>query len=566
MAEYDLVIRGGTIVDGKGHPRYKADLAVKDGRVAKISGRIPAGGARELDASGCIVGPGAVDLHTHYDAQVNWDPYCSMSGWFGVTSLTIGQCGFGFAPTRPEDRELNMRMMNRIEAIPLHSMQQGMRWDWETFPEYLDSLDRQGLGLNIGALFPMSPMRGYVMGMLEARRRTSATDAEINQIKQIFHEAMKAGAFGFSANKSAEDRPEDGGYLPTHVTSDEEYLAMAEVLAEFGVGHIGWTIGVPIFDDRLAQHRLVSKMMRICGRPAHVNCIFATPEDMTWLKGAREEGLPMLIQQPTIYPDAIFKLSEYNLFDIYPNWVQPLVGTAEERAAKLRNPETRAAMKHDVEHQSGITSRTDWDTFHVMAVVHERNYKYEGKTIAEIAQMEEKHPVDALLDLALDEDLETEFSNQSGAGDPGEEGLEPLIKNPYFHISLSDGGAHTRYFTVSTWPVNFLAHWIRDKEIMTLEEAHVKMSSYPAWFADFKDRGTLQLGAWADIIVYDLDKLGYLYPKPIFDTDFPGGERRVIQKPTGLRYTIVNGVVTFEENDCTGALPGKLLRSYDMVG
>jgi len=565
MATYDLVIRGGTIVDGRGLPRYKADLAVKDGRIAMISGKINAGGARELDASGCIVGPGAVDLHTHYDAQVNWDPYCSMSGWFGVTSLTIGQCGFGFAPTRPEDRELNMRMMNRVEAIPLHSMQKGMRWDWETFPEYLDSLDRQGLGLNIGALFPMSPMRGYVMGMLESRQRTSATDAEINQIKQIFYDAMKAGAFGFSANKSAEDRPDDGGYLPTHVTSDEEFLAMAEVLGEFGVGHIGWTIGVPIFDDRSAQHKLVSKMMRTCGRPAHINCIFATPEDMVWLNESRAEGLPLLIQQPTIYPDAIFKLSEYNLFDIYPNWVQPMVGSSEERAAKLRDPATRAAMKRDVEGQSGITTRTDWDTFVVVEVAHERNRKYEGKTIEEMARMDGKHPLDALLDLALDEDLETEFMNKSGAGDPGEEGLAPLIKHPYFHISLSDGGAHTRYFTVSTWPINFLAHWVRDKELMTLEEAHVKMSAYPAWFADFKDRGILQLGAWADIIVYDFDKLGYMYPKPVFATDFPGGERRIIQKPTGLRYTIVNGTVTFEENDCTGALPGKLLRSYDMV-
>ena len=152
MAEYDLVIRGGIIVDETGIPRFHADLAVKDGRIAKFSGRIPAAGAKEIDASGCIVAPGAVDLHTHYDAQLNWDPYASMSGWFGVTSLTIGQCGFGFAPTRPEDRDMNMnmRMMNRVEAIPFESMRQGMRWDWETFPEYLDSLDRHGLGVNVG--------------------------------------------------------------------------------------------------------------------------------------------------------------------------------------------------------------------------------------------------------------------------------------------------------------------------------------------------------------------------------------------------------------------------------
>ena len=157
MPEYDLVIRGGTVIDGTGIPRIRADLAVKDGRVAMISGRINGGGAKELDASGCIVAPGAVDLHTHYDAQLNWDPYASLSGQFGVTSLTVGQCGFGFAPTRPEDRDLNMRMMNRIEAIPLESMRQGMRWDWETFPEYMDSLDKQGLGVNVGCLVPFSP-------------------------------------------------------------------------------------------------------------------------------------------------------------------------------------------------------------------------------------------------------------------------------------------------------------------------------------------------------------------------------------------------------------------------
>ena len=181
MAEYDLVVRGGTVVDGTGVPRYKADLAVKNGRVARISGHISAGGAREIDASGCIVAPGAIDLHTHYDAQLNWDPYASLSGWFGVTSLTIGQCGFGFAPTRPEDRDLNMRMMNRIEAIPLDSMRKGIRWDWETFPEFLDSLERHGLGVNVGALFPFSPLRGYVLGMIPARERTSVTEAELSQ-------------------------------------------------------------------------------------------------------------------------------------------------------------------------------------------------------------------------------------------------------------------------------------------------------------------------------------------------------------------------------------------------
>ena len=265
MATYDVVIRGGTIVDGTGIPQHRADLAIKDGRVALISGRIKAAGAQELDATGCIVAPGAVDLHTHYDAQLNWDPYASLSGWFGVTSISIGQCGFGFAPTRPEDRELNMRMMNRIEAIPLRSMQLGMRWDWVTFPEYLDSLDRQGLGVNVGSLVPFSPLRGYVLGMIPARQRTKVTEAELNQMKQLLYEAMQAGAFGFSADKNLEDRTEDGSSLPSHVASPEEFLALSEVIGEFGVGHLGWTIGIS--DQRQEQQALLTEMMVRSGRP-----------------------------------------------------------------------------------------------------------------------------------------------------------------------------------------------------------------------------------------------------------------------------------------------------------
>ena len=558
MAEFDLVIRGGTIVDGTGVPRYRADLAVKDGRVAMISGRINAAGAKELDAGGCIVAPGAIDLHTHYDAQLNWDPYASLSGWFGVTSLTIGQCGFGFAPTREGDRDLNMRMMNRIEAIPLESMRLGMRWDWETFPEYLDSLDRQGLGVNVGALLPFSPLRGYVLGMIPARERTSVTEAELNQMKQITYEAMKAGAFGISADKNLEDRPEDGSWLPSHVASEAEYLALAEVLGQFGVGHIGWTIGIS--DDRAQQRAMLADMVRISGRPLHV--AMGDDEGYEWLKEVREEGLPVIAQQGAVPTIAEFKLSEYNLFDYMTNWVQPLVGTKEERIAKLSEDGVRSGMKRDVEERPH--PRTDWNQVKVVVAAQERNFKYEGMSIAEIAQAEGKHPLDAFLDLALNEDLETEFGHP--AGGPEDDARAAHITNPYVHISVSDGGAHTRFLTNSVWPVYFLSHWIRDNELMTLEQAHYKISALPAWFSDFKNRGTLRVGDWADIIVYDLDKLGFEYDKPRFDTDFPGGERRLVQKPTGLRYTMVNGAVTFEGNDCTGALPGKLLRSYDMIG
>ena len=560
MSEYDLVIRGGTVVDGTGIPSYKADLAVKDGRIAKISGRIAPGGAKEIDASGCIVAPGAIDLHTHYDAQLNWDPYASLSGWFGVTSLTIGQCGFGFAPTRPEDRDLNMRMMNRIEAIPLESMRKGIRWDWETFPEYMDSLDRQGLGVNVGALFPFSPMRGYVLGMIPARERTSVTDAELNQMKQLFYDSMKAGAFGFSLNLNMEDRPEDGSFLPSHVASKEELLGLAEVLGQFGVGHIGQTLGFGLtLEQQTSMQDAMVEMMRLSGRPFHAGLV--GDDQVAWARSLHDRGLPMMLQAVSMVFRHTFKLEEYNLFDFMPNWVHPLVGSGEERAAKLRDPETRAAMKRDV--AEWPDTRTDWSDLRVMEVAYQRNQRYEGMTIAEVADITNKDPVDAFLDLALDEDLQTEFSTLATGAD--EESIEGSLKDPRSHISVSDGGAHTRFVTVSHWPVHVLSHWVRDKGAITLEQAHHKMSALPAWFADFKDRGTLRVGSWADVIVYNLEELGYVHDRPIFDTDFPGGERRLIQKPTGLRYTIVNGAVTFKGNDCTGALPGKLLRSYEMI-
>ena len=425
MAEFDLVIRGGTVVDGTGIPKFRADLGIKDGRVAMISGRINGAGAKELDASGCIVAPGAIDLHTHYDAQLNWDPYASLSGQFGVTSLTVGQCGFGFAPTRPEDRDLNMRMMNRIEAIPLESMRQGMRWDWETFPEYMDSLDRQGLGVNVGALVPFSPLRGYVLGMIEARERTSVTEAELNEMKQILYDSMKAGAFGLSADKNLEDRPEDGSQLPSHAASKEEFLALSQVLGQFGVGHIGWTIGIS--DDKAAQRDMLAEMVRMSGRPLHV--ILGDEEGYEWLKEVRAEGLPVIAQEAAVPVISEFKLSEYNLFDYLPNWVQPLVGTREERIAKLSEDGVRVGMKQDVIERPNV--RTDWKQVQVVEVAHERNLHYEGLSIADIAEAEGKHPLDAFIDLALDEDLETEFAHPAGGRGDGD---EEYLLNPYSHI------------------------------------------------------------------------------------------------------------------------------------
>ena len=264
-------------------------------------------------------------------------------------------------------------------------------------------------------------------------------------------------------------------------------------------------------------------------------------------KVREEEGLPILAQHGSVPTVSEFKLSEYNLFDYMPNWVQPLVGSKEERIAKLSEEGVREGMKRDVLDRPH--PRTDWARLQVVEVALERNLKYEGLSIADIAEAEGKHPLDAFVDLALDEDLETEFAHPAG-GQADDVQAERLL-NPYVHISLSDGGAHTRFLIISVWPVYFLGHWVRDRGIMTLEQAHYKMSALPAWFSGMKNRGTLRVGDWADVMIYNLDELGLMYDKPQFATDFPGGEKRLVQKPTGIRYILVNGAVTFVENECS---------------
>ena len=286
--------------------------------------------------------------------------------------------------------------------------------------------------------------------------------------------------------------------------------------------------------------------------------------DYSHVREANEQGLPMLLQMVAHVSGLQYQLSEFNLLDFMPNWVQPLVGSAQERAAKLKAPGVREAMKKDVEEWPD--GRTDWGRVKVLEVVHERNYKYEGRFIKNIAEAENRHPVDVYLDLALDEDLETSFEMPPRNNEESLQAQQKILLEPFVHISVSDGGAHTRFSTTTTWPLYWLATWIRDREIMTLEQAHYKASALPAWLASFNDRGTLRVGNWADVIVYNQAELGFEYDRPRFANDFPGGERRLIQKPTGFRHTIVNGTVTFNGNDCTDALPGKLLRSHQMVG
>ena len=427
MAEYDKIIRNGTIVDGTGGtPAFRGDIAIKNGKIAMISGNIHGSAEEELDATGCIVAPGAIDLHTHYDLQLNWEPYATMSGWHGVTSVTIGQCGFGFAPCKPDDREAAMRLMTRIEAIPLRTMELGLRWDWETFPQWLDSLDSHPLGVNVGALVPFNTLRMYVMGLEESRTVVRASDEEIRQMQDLQREAMRAGAFGWSAMKTLANRPDDGRFIPSQVAHNDEFLALAKVLNEFGVGHIGWTRGpaerpLPPGEPDLigggdpgavvaavtgqsailmdavegdapgrAREDFLIEMTLASGRPIQWGAVSFNEnapgrykEQLAFLERARQEGAPMFAQTTSYSPSPVFELAEYNGFDAMPNWIDPFVGTPEERIAKLSIPENRDKMRQDVGAYAGQGGAADaaaeWSKMRVVEVREDRNLAIRGQ-------------------------------------------------------------------------------------------------------------------------------------------------------------------------------------------
>jgi N-acyl-D-aspartate/D-glutamate deacylase len=579
MAEYDLLIKNGTIVDGLRVPAFHGDIGIRGGKIVAM-GNVQGSATRVIDATGQIVAPGFMDIHTHYDAALSggrqWDPYATLSGWHGVTTVAIGNCGFGFAPVRPEDRDRAMRRMERTESIPLSCMQAGMRWDWVTFPEYLNSLDRGGLGINAASLVPYSPLRAWVLGNEAARDPNYKTKPEqVEEMKHILREGLQAGGFGFSASFSMANRDYDGGYLPTHVAPREEFLEMAKVVREFNRGSIEWTMGHAL--QGLGMDFLL-ELATVSGRPVNWNAVIYDPtspntwkQQLEWTEKAYRQA-PVLAVNICMPIEFEFTLETIGLFDQLPAWNEATVGTLEERKMKLADPARRPAMKRDMEKaptvmpgtspdgEQGAVRMFRWDETFIDDVHLEKNKPLKGRTVGELAKEQGKHPIDALLDLAVEEDLKTEFAMQ-GFINNDEQALTTILKHPLTLVGSSDGGAHTKFLTLGRYPTHFLAHWVRDKQIMTLEEAHWRLSTMVGWAIGIRDRGWLREGMPADIVVYDLEKLAVRPTETV--QDLPDGDWRRVQKADGYNYLIVNGQITFDHGNCTGALPGKMLRSYD---
>jgi N-acyl-D-aspartate/D-glutamate deacylase len=576
---YDTIIRGGTVIDGTRLPRFKADVGIKDGKVARI-GRIPAGVpcGRELDASGCYVVPGFVDLHCHYDAQIHWDPYCTMSGWHGVTSLVMGNCGFGFAPVKPEDRDRALLMMTRTEQIPYESMKAGMPWAWETFPEWLDNLERLPKGVNCICYVPVSPLMIYVMG-IEAAKTRPATPAEQAEMKRLLNEAMDAGACGFSIQRfgaHSNQTDYDGTPMPTDMMCDEDMLALAEVLRDRDEGFIQITqaqgngeFSHAELDVRARDWAFLEKLAETAQRPIIHNAVIGMDEapdchlrEIAWLHRANAKGLRIIGQGANNRNWFDYTLERWNLYDFSPAWKDATLGTTEERMAKMRNPEHRQRLRDEYEMLLGLGKESMPDNCTILDVAGVAELeKYVGRKVGEIAEEEGKHPADAMIDIALAADLKVLFrTGYLNSGDP--EKVAVIVNDPYTIAGVSDGGAHVKFFTGGSFPTEMLAWMARDEKKVSLEEAHYHLSYLPAQTAGFMDRGFLREGVPADIVVYDLDALKRV-PEWSYEIlhDFPANEWRCVQRAEGYRWTLVNGVVTFEDGVCTGATPGVLLRN-----
>ncbi len=568
---YDLVIKGGMIIDGMQTPRYRGDIGIRDGKIVEIGSNISVSGAKQtIDAKGKIVAPGFVDLHTHYDSQLFWDPWCTISGWHGVTSVVIGNCGFGFAPCKPEDRERAMLSLVRNEAVPLETMRQGMPWDWVSFREYLDSVDRAPKGVNVMSFVPLAPLYGYVVGTDEAKKR-AATEEELQQMCDLLLEGMEVGGCGISAQILGDvgnvQLDHDGTPMVTDTMSARDLAAFCRTMGSTGRGVAQLT----------GSMELAETIARESGRPVIWNALLAegalnqhggariTPKDaLARLRELNEvEGLRVYAQALTTNFASQFTFEDYNLADAIPIWRDTCMGTIEEKLAKFKDPERRKQLKALHDERGGLFAagyvvdeiKVGWIPLDVPDGLALQD-KYEGYFIGEIAERENKHSLDVLMDIAVWGELKSGFETKMIMTPP--ESMKEIATAPVAIPGVSDGGAHTKFITTGRYPTDLLSYWVRDEKIMELEEAHWRLSGLAAQAAGLRGRGWLQEGMAADIVVYDLEKLETLPQHRVWD--YPAGEWRLIQKAAGYDYILVNGEVTFMDGECTGATPGKLLR------
>ena len=566
----DLVIRGGTVVDGTGVSRRRADVVIDQGIVTSI-GRADAATVAEaevIDADGLIVAPGIVDAHTHYDPQLTFDPLASMSIYHGVTTVLAGNCGFSVAPTRADDRQFLRELFAKVEQMESTAMD-AVEFDFESLPEYFDA--RRGrLGLNLACYIGHSNVRRWVMGPAGSERE--ATEAEIAQMQDVVADAMRRGAAGLSSSHAPTHLDGQGQPVPSRFASRAELLALAESAGSVGGGSITYLPASAIggIDDEdedyciaLGERSGLPIIIQGLGGRNKTDAPTATwGRAQTFLNRARDNGTPIyniLIARP---PDRPLTIGPENqLYLSVPSWVEMLALPHDDRVAALSNPATRDVLRTAVENYNrdpslGTTTPPPlWETVYVQSVIHDANRQFLGSSIAELAEVAGAAPADVMLDLALSEDLQTGF-RWNWETDEWATAVQEAQLDPRMIIGTSDGGAHLARDDAADWSSWFLRNWVLDRGVWSLEDGIRQITQVPAAILGLSGRGTLEAGRPGDAFLFDPERIDA--GRKEFVRDLPGGAGRFKAWPEGVHATIVNGVPVVVDGEPTGALPGQV--------
>ncbi len=563
---YDLIIRGGTVVDGTGGAGFQADVGIKDGRILAV-GKIAGAGAEEIDARDKLVTPGFVDIHTHYDGQATWDQRMQPSSWHGVTTVVMGNCGVGFAPCKREDHDRLIRLMEGVEDIPFPVLTQGLPWTWESYPDYLDSLSARRFDIDIGSQLPHAALRVFVMGQRGADREP-ATEADIHAMAAIAKRAMEAGALGFSTSRTLNHRTSDGQPTPTLTAGEDELMGVAMGMKAAGKGVLQF---VSDFADPEAEFAMMRRLVERSGRPLSFSLVQSPKAPrhyelmLTWLREANEAGLKMRAQVAGRPVGVLFgfelTLNPFSQGAVFQEIkALPLAGKLE----KLRDPAFRArllAEESDAQRSFAGTQPRAWDNLYMLG--DEPDYEQtQDRTLAALAQARGIDPAVLALDHMLSNEgrgmLYLPFLNYAdGSLDPS----YAMLIHPDTVPGLSDGGAHVGMICDGSFPTSNLTHWTRDRTRgpkLPLAQMIKAQTRDTAETVGLYDRGLVMPGYRADLNVIDYDRLTLKRPEVAYD--LPGGGRRLIQRAEGYVATLVAGQVTYRDGEPTGALPGRLLR------
>ena len=553
---YDLVIKNGTIVDGTGAPRFRGDVAIDGDRIVEI-GKVTESARREIDASELIVSPGFVDPHTHYDAQICWDPLISCTSWHGVTSVVMGNCGVGVAPCKPDNREITAWDLTNVEAIPYNSLVKGVTWDWVTFPEFMDAAANRGSAINLGFLAPLTPFRHFVMGKESMER--AATPDETDRIAALIGEAMAAGALGLSTTTLAQHIGYQGTPLACRLASKDELKSYANVLKRQGKGSIELALTKKIGQVSEAEYELHDMLLTESGRPVTWLAMATTPKNpdrardtLTRLEPLiKRGGVPQILCKPFV---AQLDLHNPFTFADMESWNPVFNQTVERQKAMYADPAFREAFRKDLTKPHLFTGK--WHRMEILEVTNPALKPYERKTVGEVAEMRRADPLDTFLNLAIEDDLNIQYT----MAQYHEDGIKELIGDPRTMIGLSDGGAHVDMLCDAGYATYLLGHWVRRREAITLERAVQRITSEPADFFGIRERGRLRTGWKADITLFDYNTVDSA-KRAKMQNDLPGGGRRLVMPAEGIEYTVVNGAVVYKHGKHSGAMPGQVIRS-----